>query len=163
MAMQTLEDVLKNQLKDLYSAGNQAVDALPEVANASKSPQLQDALNQHVDETKEQLQKLEKIAQIMDFSLEGEFCHGMEGLIKEAKEHVGESEEGAALDATIIAAVQRMQHYGMAGYGSSATYARQLNQEEVESILNEILEEEKSTDLKLSQLAESSINQEARA
>ena len=163
MALQTLEDVLKHQLKDLYSAGNQAVNALPDIANATQSPQLQDALNQHVDETKQQLEKLERVAQIMDFSLEGEFCHGMEGLIKEGKEHVGEHEQGAALDATIIAAVQRMQHYGMAGYGSSVTYARQLNQEEVESILNEILEEEKSTDQKLSQLAESSINQEARA
>ena len=163
MALQTLEDVLKHQLKDLYSAGNQAIDALPEIASASKSPQLQDALNQHVDETKQQLEKLERIAQMMDFSLEGEFCHGMEGLIKEGKEHVSEHEEGAALDATIIACVQRMQHYGMAGYGSSATYARQLNREEVESLLSEILEEEKSTDLKLSQLAETTINQEARA
>ena len=163
MALQTLEDVLKHQLKDLYSAGNQAIDALPEIASASKSPQLEDALNQHVDETKQQLEKLERIAQMMDFSLEGEFCHGMEGLIKEGKEHVSEHEEGAALDATIIACVQRMQHYGMAGYGSSATYARQLNREEVESLLSEILEEEKSTDLKLSQLAETTINQEARA
>ena len=163
MALQTLEDVLKHQLKDLYSAGNQAIDALPEIANASKSPQLQDALNQHVDETKQQLEKLERISQMMDFSLEGEFCHGMEGLIKEGKEHTSEHEEGAALDATIIACVQRMQHYGMAGYGSSKTYAKQLKQYEVQNILDEILEQEKETDLKLSQLAETTINQEARA
>ncbi len=163
MALQTLEDVLKHQLKDLYSAGNQAVNALPELANASESPQLQDALNQHVEETKQQLEKLERISQIMDFSLEGEFCHGMEGLIKEGKEHVSEHEQGAALDATIVAAVQRMQHYGMAGYGSSVTYARQLNLDEVQSILEEIEQQEESTDNKLSQLAETSINQEARA
>ena len=155
-----LHELLVDELKDLYSAENQIIKALPKMAKKAGSPELRRAFETHLEETRAQAERLEQIAEEMDFSLRGKKCKGMEGLLDEGKEVMQEFEDDT-LDAGMIAAAQKVEHYEIAGYGTARAHANMLGLKKVARMLQQTLDEEARTDKKLSQLAESAINLEA--
>jgi len=159
--LETLTDLYIDELKDLYSAENQILKALPKMAQAASNPQLQAAFSKHLEQTQGQVERLKKIAANMRRRLHGKKCVAMEGLLKEGDELMHEDAEPAVLDAGLIAAAQRVEHYEIAGYGCVRTYAKLLGDEEAVSLLQETLNEEGQTDQALTKLAESVINVEA--
>jgi ferritin-like metal-binding protein YciE len=161
MADETLKDLYIDELKDLYSAENQLVKALPKMAKAATSPDLRAGFEEHLDQTKNHVQRLETIFQQLGESPKGKKCKGMEGLIGEGSEAI-EEYEGNLLDAALIGAAQRVEHYEMAGYGTVSAFAEELGESEHVTLLNETLEEEKETDERLSGLA-TDINTKANA
>lgn len=162
MKVTSLEDVFQLQLKDLHSNEQQLIKALPEMAEAASAPELKDAFNHHWEQTKGHEQRLEQIGQQLNVKLRGEVCRGMEGIIKEAKELIRDNRQPSeALDAALIAAAQRAEHYEIAGYGSACTYAQSLGHPEANTLLQQTLSEEKQTDELLTRIAESSVNKEA--
>ncbi|HWA07705.1 MAG TPA: ferritin-like domain-containing protein [Ignavibacteria bacterium] len=158
--MKTLNDFFIEELKDLYSAEKQLIKALPRMAKAANSEELKTAFETHLQETEEQIRRLEKAGKITGKPLTGKKCAAMEGLIEEGKELLEEDAEPEVLDAALIAAAQKVEHYEIASYGCAVTYAKMLNQDDIADLLAETLEEEKETDEKLSDLAES-LNPEA--
>jgi ferritin-like metal-binding protein YciE len=131
------------------------------MAKAAKSGEVRAALQEHLEVTRQQVKRLEKIFEQMNQQPGEKMCAGMQGLIEEGQELIEEGEPGAVLDAGLIAAAQKVEHYEIASYGTARTHAQQLGHEEIADLLQETLEEEKETDEKLTQLAESTINQEA--
>ena len=156
-----LQELLIDQLKDLYSAENQIIKALPKMAKAANNPQLRAAFERHLEETRGQAQRLEQIGEELDITLRGKKCKGVEGLIEEGKELLEEDFEGEVLDAGLIGAAQKVEHYEIAGYGTARTHANLLGLKKVARLLQQTLDEEGATDKKLSQLAESVVNVEA--
>ena len=152
MAEQGLRELYIDELKDLYSAETQLVKALPKMAEAATSPDLRAGFEEHLEQTKVHVQRLETIFKALGESPTGKKCKGMEGLIEEGAEAIGEY-EGELLDAALIGAAQRVEHYEMAGYGTVGAFAEELGESEHVSLLNETLEEETATDEKLSELA----------
>ena len=152
MADKGLKELYIDELKDLYSAENQLVKALPKMAKAATSPDLRAGFEEHLEQTKGHVQRLETIFEQLGQSPKGKKCKGMEGLIKEGSEAI-EEYEGDLLDAALIGAAQRVEHYEMAGYGTVSAFAEELGESEHVTLLNETLEEEKETDEKLSGLA----------
>ena len=163
MAEQTnpLEELLVDELKDLYSAENQILKALPKMAKAVVSPELRRAFERHLEETRRQVERLNQIGEALDIRLTGKKCKGMEGLIEEGKEIMEEDLDENAIDAGLIGAAQKVEHYEIAGYGTARTHANLLGYTKVAKLLQQTLDEEGATDKKLSQLAESIINVEA--
>jgi ferritin-like metal-binding protein YciE len=161
MELETLRDLYVAQLKDLYSAENQILKALPTMTKKAAHPDLKRAFTLHERQTREQVARLERIFKDLEKSPKGKKCVGMEGLIAEAKELIGERPEPDVLDAGLIAAAQHVEHYEMAGYGCVRTYARLLGEERHAQLLQQTLDEEQETDRLLTELAESSINLEA--
>ncbi len=161
MKLTSLQDVFEEQLKDLYSAEDQLSQALPKMAEAASSQELKSAFQQHLQETKNQRDRLEQIGQMASINLRGVKCKAMEGLIKEAQDLLSENEPSDALDVALIASAQRIEHYEIAGYGSTRTYAKRLGHSDAEKLLQETLDEEGATDKKLTQIAESTVNKEA--
>jgi len=161
MTMKSLEDLLKEQLQDLYSAEDQIIKALPKMAEAASSSELKRAFREHLKETEEQKKRLEGLFE--EFELDsGKKCVGMEGLIKEGQELMKEKGIDAnVLDAGLIAAAQKVEHYEIASYGTLRTFAHELGYDDAASVLDEILQEEAKTNEKLTKLAESRINQKA--
>jgi ferritin-like metal-binding protein YciE len=155
-----LKKLYVDELKDIYSAENQLIKALPQMAKAATSPDLRAGFEEHLEQTKGHVERLEKIFESLDESPKGKTCKGMQGLIEEGKEMIDEDLESEELDAGLISAAQRVEHYEMAAYGCVRTYAKLLGENEAESILDETYNEEKETDEKLTELAES-INVEA--
>ncbi len=155
-----LEELLVDELKDLYSAENQIVKALPRRAKAAGSPELRRAFERHLEETRRQVERLEQIGEALEVKLTGKKCKGMEGLLEEGKEAMEEFEDNA-LDAALIGAAQKVEHYEIAGYGTARTHAEMLGYTKVARLLQQTLNEEGATDKKLTQLAESIINAEA--
>jgi ferritin-like metal-binding protein YciE len=153
MADNGLRELYIDELKDLYSAENQLVKALPKMAKASTSDDLRSGFEEHLEQTKTHVQRLETIFEKLGESPKGKKCKGMEGLIAEGAEAI-EEYEAELLDAALIGAAQRVEHYEMAGYGTVIAFAEELGESDHVSILNETLEEEKETDEKLSDLAE---------
>jgi ferritin-like metal-binding protein YciE len=153
MKSNRLKHLYIEELKDLYSAENQLVEAIPSIANASTSPELRAGFEKHLGQTKEHVARLEKIFKALGESPTGKKCKGMEGLIKEGGEMIEEDPGPEELDAGLISAAQRVEHYEMAGYGCVATYAKLLGETEAESLLRETLQEERDTDKKLTQLS----------
>jgi ferritin-like metal-binding protein YciE len=153
MKSNRLKHLYVEELKDLYSAENQLVKALPKMAQAATSEDLQTGFEEHLGQTKEHVSRLEKIFKALGESPKGKKCKGMEGLIKEGAEMIAEYPEPEELDAGLISAAQRVEHYEMAGYGCVSTYAKLLGEDEAESLLRQTLEEEKETDKKLTQLS----------
>jgi len=153
MKSNRLKHLYVEQLKDLYSAENQLVKAIPKMAKASTSPDLRAGFEEHLGQTKEHVARLERIFKALGETPTGKKCKGMEGLIKEGAEMVDEGPAPEELDAGLISAAQRVEHYEMAGYGCVATYAKLLGEIEAESLLRETLEEERDTDKKLTQLS----------
>lgn len=159
--MNSLHDLLVNELKDLYSAENQLVKALPKMAKAASTEELKEAFESHLEETQEQVKRLEQIFELLETAQRGKKCVAMEGLIEEGKELIGEKPEASVLDAGLIAAAQKVEHYEIAGYGCVRTWANQLGLAEVVELLEETLEEEKAADEKLTEIAENSVNIQA--
>jgi len=160
MANQTLQTLYSDELRDLYSAEQQLVKALPKLVKNAETQELSDAIANHWEETKNHVTRLEEIFEKLDESPKGKKCVGMEGLIKEGAEVIDEF-EGKVLDAGLISAAQRVEHYEIAAYGTACTFAELLSRSEDLELLKETLEEEKQADEKLTQLSES-INREAR-
>ena len=163
MAIATLHDLYVEELKDLYNAEHQILKALPKMAKAASHEELAQAFKDHLAETKTQVERLEKIFKKLGVSPKGKHCKAMEGLLEEGKDIMAEDAEPAVLDAALIAAAQRVEHYEMAGYGCVRTFARLLGYDEAADLLQETLDEEGSTDKHLTDLAESVINAEAVA
>jgi ferritin-like metal-binding protein YciE len=161
MKLGSLHDLYVDELKDLYNAENQLLKALPKMAKAASAPDLRTAFQDHLEETRGQVQRLERIFKKLNASPKGKKCKAMEGLIEEGNEVMGEDGEPAVLDAALIAAAQRVEHYEIAGYGCVRTYARLLGYEDAANLLQETLDEEGAADKKLTELAETVINVEA--
>ena len=155
-----LRKLYVDELKDLYSAEHQLIKALPKMAKAATSPDLKAAFEAHLKQTREHVSRLERIFEALGHSPKGKHCNGMEGLIEEGSEMIEEDPEAEELDAGLIGAAQRVEHYEIAGYGCVRTYAKLLGESEAVAILEETLNEEKETDSKLTKLAET-INVEA--
>jgi ferritin-like metal-binding protein YciE len=161
MKLQSLQDLLVEQIKDLFSAENQLVKALPKMAKAASSPDLRDGFEEHLKQTRKQVQRLEKVSQQLGVSPKGKKCVAMAGLIEEGKELIEEDAGPSVLDAGLIAAAQKVEHYEMASYGCARTWAEELGFEDAAALLQETFEEEKATDEKLTELAKQMIIQEA--
>ena len=161
MKFSSLNDLYLEQLKDLHSAETQLTKALPKMAKAANSPELKAAFNEHLEETKEQLVRLNQIGEKLGKSLTGHTCAAMKGLIEEGSEWMEEDAEPEVMDAGLIAAGQRVEHYEMAGYGTVHNFAELLGDEDSAELLAETLKEEKTADKKLTSLAKA-INVEAK-
>ena len=161
MKLESLKDLYLEQLRDLYSAETQLVDALPEMAKAASSPDLKAGFNEHLRQTQEQVRRLERIFDDLGEKPTGHTCEGMKGLIKEGDQMLHKRGEPSVLDAGLIAAAQRVEHYEIAGYGTVRTYAELLGHNEHVTLLERSLNEEEETDERLTELAESHINEEA--
>jgi len=154
MELQSLQDLYIHELKDLFSAENQLIKALPKMARAATSPKLMDGFRKHLEQTKEHAARLEQILVSHDETTRGPKCKGMEGLLKEGAEMIKEDAEDDVRDAGLISAAQRVEHYEIAGYGTARTYAKLLGDNKGAKLLQQTLDEEGATDKKLTQLAE---------
>ncbi|MEZ4732745.1 MAG: ferritin-like domain-containing protein [Caldilineaceae bacterium] len=157
MQLNSLKDLYVEQLRDLYSAETQLVNALPKMAQAATSSDLKKAFQNHLDETRTQKQRLEQIFSEMGASPQGQTCKAMEGLIKEGEEVIQAMGDSQVKDAALIAAAQRVEHYEMAGYGVVRTFADELGFSNAKSLLQKTLEEEGNADKKLTSIAEGGI------
>ena len=163
MSDTTLRTLLIDELKDIYHAEKQLVRALPKLAKAATSPDLREALQSHLAETEEQVSRLEQAFEMLDETPRTKPCEGMLGIVEEGSELIKEQEKGAALDAAIIGAAQRSEHYEMATYGTLMAWAKALGHNDVAALLATTLNEEKAADEKLSALAEAGLNEAATA
>lgn len=161
MKVKNLRDLLLHELRDIYSAEKQLIKALPKLAKAASHEELQEAFQDHAEQTQEHVERLDQIFEGMDESSRGDKCAAMEGLIEEAQKLVDEEMPPNVLDAALLAAAQRVEHYEIAAYGSARTFAEILDEDEAADLLGQTLEEEKEADIRLTELAESIINSEA--
>ena len=161
MKLESLQELFIDELKDLYSAENQIVRALPKMAKAANSPELKAGFEEHLRQTEEHVARIEQICDDLGTSPKGKACKGMSGLIEEGSELMEENATPEVMDAALILAAQKVEHYEMAGYGTCLAYAKQLGNIRAADFLNQTLKEEKQTDEKLSELALSFINAQA--
>jgi ferritin-like metal-binding protein YciE len=166
MGLHSLDDVLHEQVKDLLSAEKQLVAALPKVAAGAHAPELKQAVSEHLEETREHVQRLEKVSSLLDIDSSATTCKAMQGLVAEGEEVLEKDGDPVARDAAIIAAAQRIEHYEIAAYGSARTLAGELDQREAEKLLGETLDEESAADKLLTKIAtgglfKSGVNQAA--
>lgn len=157
----TMNDLFLDEIRDLYDAEKQLTKALPKMAKAASSEELQAAIEDHLQQTQGHVDRLEEIFEALGEKGTGKKCAAMSGLIKEGEEIVSEFDEGALRDAGIIAAAQKVEHYEISGYGSARTHAQMLGHTEAVSRLEETLKEEKEADSKLNEIAEQMVNEEA--
>ncbi|MGA2355151.1 MAG: ferritin-like domain-containing protein [Terriglobales bacterium] len=160
MPNEGLKQLYIDELKDIYNAETQLVKALPKMAKAASSDELRSGFEEHLEQTKGHVQRLEQIFEALGESPKGKKCAAMQGLVKEGSEVMGEDYEGALMDSALIGAAQRVEHYEMAAYGTVCEFAKILGESEHASLLQETLDEEKETDEKLTELAKQ-INPEA--
>jgi len=160
MKIESLQELFIDELKDLYSAENQIIKALPKMIKNSNSDELRSAFEEHLEQTKGHVERLDQVFQELDATGRGKKCKGMEGLLEEGKELMEEDVEPEVLDAGLISAAQRVEHYEIAAYGTVRTYAELLGMDNAVKLLQETLDEEKETDRKLTSIAES-VNVEA--
>jgi ferritin-like metal-binding protein YciE len=158
MELQTLKDLYIHELKDLFSAEQQLVKALPKMAKAASNKELAAGFQEHLEQTKGHAQRVEQILSSHQQTTRGPKCKGMEGIVAEGAEMIEEEADDEVKDAGLIAAAQRVEHYEMAGYGTARTYAELLGDKEGAKLLGLTLEEERQTDQKLSKLAKSAVN-----
>lgn len=163
MAVQNLQDLFEETLKDLYFVENKLVKTLPKMAEKASSPDLKQAIESHLAETEVHVQRLEQVFQLLGKRAQAKTCEALEGLIKEADEVTGEIEDPETLDAAIISSAQTVEHYEIARYGTLACWAAELGNTEVTELLEQTLEEEKAADEKLTTIAEDAVNQRAAA
>ena len=159
--LETLKDLFIEELRDLYSAENQILKALPKMKKAAHAEELKAAFEEHLEQTKGHVARLEEIFEALEEKPTGKTCKAMEGLVEEGAEMIHEKAEPSVKDAGLIAAAQRVEHYEMAGYGTVRTYAEHLKMTKAAKLLQETLDEEEATDLKLTDLAENNINLQA--
>lgn len=161
MALETLHDLLIMELKDLYNAEKQLVRALPRMAKNATSEALQEAFEDHLEETRGQVERIEQVCELLEARPSGKKCRGMEGLIEEGKEIFDEEADDMVRDAALILAAQKIEHYEIAAYATAITWAELLGEEEVASLLRETLAEEEGADEKLNEIAEGEVNEAA--
>jgi ferritin-like metal-binding protein YciE len=159
--LKSMNDLFIENIKDLYDAEKQIVKALPKMAKHASTDALKQAFMDHLEQTKGQVERLERVFEELELPARGKKCAGMHGLLEEGEELIGEGEVSPVLDAGMIGAAQKVEHYEIAAYGTARTFAQTLGHEEIARLLEQTLEEEKATDQKLTTLAESTINQEA--
>lgn len=160
--MKTLDDMYMDLLKDLYSAEKQLVKALPKMAKSAQASDLQRAFQEHLKQTEGQVERIERIFKDLEGSPRGKKCVAMEGLIEEGSEVMKEDAEPAAMDAGLIAAAQKVEHYEIAAYGTARAWAHQLGYHDAAKLLEQTLEEESMANEKLTRIAESHVNVEAQ-
>jgi ferritin-like metal-binding protein YciE len=161
MNVETLEDLFLDELKDLYSAEKQITKALPKMVKAASASDLSAAFQHHLEETKGHVERLEQIFEMLGKRGTGKTCEGMKGVLEEGSEAISDIEKGPVRDAGLIAAAQRVEHYEMAGYGTVRSMAKLLGKQEMVSLLEQTLEEEKAADEKLTQISRT-VNQKAQ-
>jgi len=161
MTVKTLEDLFVHSLSDVYSAEKQLTKALPKLARAATNPELSAAFTQHLEETRGQVERIDKVVEVTGLRLKRIKCVAMEGLVEEGQEQIDEIESGPVLDAALIGAAQKVEHYEIAAYGTLCALAQQLGHNEAATLLKETLQEEKATDEKLSVLALQKVAKEA--
>ena len=161
MPVKSVHDLLLSELRDLYDAEKQLVKALPKMAKAASSEQLRVAFQEHLEETKNQAERLEKVFEKLDTRTRGKSCEAMRGLVQEASEMMEEIKTPQVLDAALITGAQKVEHYEIAAYGSVRALAEASGHKEVAQLLDETLEEEKAADEKLNHIALSEVNQAA--
>jgi ferritin-like metal-binding protein YciE len=157
----TLHDAFVDELRDSYDGEKQLAKALPKMAKAASSRELRQAFEAHLEETRGQIDRLERVFATLDEKARGKHCEGIAGIVEEGKSLMEEDLDETTMDACLIAAGQRAEHYEMAAYGTLVAWARAMGHEEAADLLQQTLEEEKAADQKLSAIAESGINQEA--
>jgi len=155
------EELFQEELADIYDAERQIIQALPKMAEAASSEELAAAFNEHLEVTREQVKRLDKVFQKLGQKPGKKTCEGMQGLLREGEKMIGEMEKSPVLDAGLIAAAQKVEHYEISAYGTVRTMAEMLGQDEAAELLEETLEEEKETDENLTEIAESIMNAEA--
>jgi ferritin-like metal-binding protein YciE len=163
MSLDSLQKLFLEELRDVYNAEKQILKALPRMAKAAESPQLQQAFTNHLRQTEGQVQRLERVFEELGQSARGKTCKGMQGLLEEGKEVLEKEGEPAVIDAALIASAQRVEHYEIAAYGCLRTYAQLLGYSQAERLLQHTLDEEEAADKKLTALGESGINHAAAA
>ncbi|MDB5330021.1 MAG: ferritin-like protein [Phycisphaerales bacterium] len=161
MQLHDLQDLYIDQLRDLYSAENQLVKALPKMVKAASNEQLSESFEQHLEQTRGHVDRLKQVFDKLGKKPTGKVCKAMQGLIEEAKETMEEDADPEVMDAGLIAAAQRVEHYEIAGYGTVRSFAKLLGDTAAARLLQQTLDEEGETDKKLSRLAETTINVEA--
>jgi ferritin-like metal-binding protein YciE len=159
--MDSLQDLLKDEIKDIYDAEKQLTKALPKLIKKATAEELKAALTGHLRETQEHVARLEQVFDLMQMPVRGKKCEGMQHLIAEGSEMIAECEEDGTRDALIIAAAQKCEHYEIATYGTIRVWANLLDRTDIGSMFEDTLEEEKTADLKLTNIAESFVNEEA--
>lgn len=162
ITLENLQQLFLKELRDLYDAETQITDALPKMIEAAHSSELKTALNEHLQVTRNQISRLDRIFEMLGQDPGGETCKGMKGLLKEGDEIASADGDPSTIDAGIISAAQRVEHYEMAGYGTARTYADLLGQQAMADLLQETLDEEKQADETLSEIA-SSVNIQSKA
>lgn len=161
MAIKTMQDLFIHELSDIYSAEKQLTKALPKMARASSEQELANAFETHLEETNGQVERIDKIVEKCDIKLKRMKCAAMEGLVEESKDIIDAIEKGPLRDAALIGGAQKVEHYEIASYGTLCAMARQLGFDDAVPLLEATLKEEKSTDEKLTRLAESQANKRA--
>jgi ferritin-like metal-binding protein YciE len=159
--MKNLEELFHHLLKDIYYAEKQIVKALPKMAKAAESPELKEAFQHHLEETKEQVNRLEKVFRLIDKTPRGEKCPAILGLVEEGEEVMEKGEDGETVDAGLLAGAQAVEHYEMSRYGTMIAWAEQLGLDKAVPLLKQTLKEEKAADAKLNDLAMASVNRAA--
>ena len=157
----TLHDAFIDELRDTYDAEKQILKALPKMTKAAASDELRMAFESHFEETKGQVERLEQVFASLDEKPRGKHCDGIAGIIEEGKNIMGEDFDDTTMDACLVAAAQRVEHYEMAAYGTLVAWARAMGHDDAAQLLEETLDEEKAADKKLSSIAESGLNEEA--
>lgn len=158
MKLHSLEDLFHEELRDILGAEKQLLKALPKMAKAAAADELRQAFEEHLDQTRGHVERLERVFESLGKKARGKTCEAMEGLVEEGAELIDADAEPMVRDAGLIAAAQRVEHYEMAAYGCLRTWAQQLNNQEAAELLEQTLNEEKETDEKLTHLAESLVN-----
>jgi len=161
MKLDSLQTLYIEELRDLHNAENQLVKALPKMAKGASHQELRQAFEDHLEQTKEHVERLEEIFKRLEEKPTGKTCKGMKGLIEEGSENLEEDGDESVLDAALIGAAQRVEHYEIAAYGTVRTFAKMLGEEEAAELLQETLDEEGEADKLLTELAESVVNVEA--
>ncbi len=161
--MKNLNDLLEHEIKDLYSAETQLIEALPKMAKAATDTKLRKAFEDHLKETEHQQERIKKAADLLGVNPKGHTCQAMKGLIKECQGMIDEDASDEVRDAGLIGCAQRVEHYEIAGYGTAHKYAQMVDEDEVADLLAETLEEEKDANEKLNDLAIERINKKAKA
>lgn len=161
--MKSLKDLFIHEIRDLYSAETQLTEALPKMAEKANDENLKNAFKSHLEETRKQKERLEQIGQSLKIDIKGEECQAMKGLIREGQEALEFKGDADVRDAAIIGAAQRVEHYEMAGYGTARNFAQRLGYNDAAKTLEETLNEEKSADKKLNDIAVNQVNQKAQS
>jgi ferritin-like metal-binding protein YciE len=161
MTVKTMDDLFLHMLKDMYNAEKQLIKALPKMAKNSESAELKQAFETHLEETEGQVERLEKVFEMIGKRAQGKVCAAMEGLVEEGKEAMDEIEDPEVLDAALLSGAQAVEHYEISRYGTMVAMANQLGLKDAAKLLEQTLEEEKKTDQLLNQIALSSVNKKA--